>query len=410
MKTIDSLLHFVFLEAMTSVTPFSSRDNKTLQSLHAAMQSDTYITEKQSNLLLTILSNDTYSSFMSLANATYKEYLADPQWSKPFRILPDVKKIYHIPAGSDKLPRHNEFANSDTGVIAIEFTFSSIIRNHLKSISTVVLQIKSGSLYMADYTEQNLVLIIDTLLSYNFEIEPKLLNCYDLIKSWNKDNTLNTFKFESSDQVNFCNLLTTELGNPSYLTPAIIHDRRLKYQYMTSFDNIITNHELTNQIINRDQSKIWINSNTYSINDIIRSLVELRRFPLLVVFDQSTDFSIITQFNELSHALTVNGITDEIGFYFRLDNTPDGKIFNDTIGKRQYNSMLTEKTKVAAVLGGKLPKFFLKEKWKPMSVLSIKNTLRHSKTAVYAASYCDLLISYTSVEPIIETRTKWELD
>jgi hypothetical protein len=124
------------------------------------------------------------------------------------------------------------------------------------------------------------------------------------------------------------------------------------------------------------------------------------------VFDQTTTLNTIVQFNELSTALTNNTITDKIGIYFRLDNTPDGKIFNDAIAKRQYNTMLDDSTIVAGVLGGKLPKFFLKTEWKPMTVLCINNTLRHSKTAVYAKC-SDLIITYTPSEPLIETRNPY---
>ena len=41
-----------------------------------------------------------------------------------------------------------------------------------------------------------------------------------------------------------------------------------------------------------------------------------------------------------------------------------------------------------------------------MSVISIGNPLRHSKTAVYA-NCCDLIIAYTDNEPIIESRNEW---
>ena len=406
MKTIDSLLHFVFLEAMTTPLPFSSRDSRTLQSLHNAMQTDTYITEKQSILLLQIISNPLYTPFMLLANLDYADYLSMPLWKKDFRVLPDVKQIYHIPAGSDKI-NINVLKENYTGVIAIDFTFSTTIRNELKSLVDILWQVKSGSLYYADFTEANLVTIIKKLEPYNFEIEPTLTAYYDTIQLWDNSDIQDLYKLDTMPYPRFQNCIATDLGNIDNLPPVMINDRRLRYQYTSKFDDFQTNYPLTKEIANREKTKMWIDSNTYSINDIIKSLIELKRFPLLVVFDQSTDLNTIAQFNELSTALTLNNITDNIGFHFRLDNTPDGKLFNDAIGKRKYNNVLNTDTQVAAVLGGKLPKFFLKEPWQPMSVLCIKNTLRHSKTAVYA-NRCDLVISYTPVEPIIETRNKWE--
>jgi hypothetical protein len=407
MTTIDSLLHFVFLEAMTTTPPFSSRDNKTLRSLHTAMQSTTYITEKQGTLLLAILSNQLYTPFMLLANADYKEYLDNPQWQHPFRVLPDVKKIYHIPAGSTAIPEYNGLRDNYTGVIAIEFTFSSTIRNHLKPLSSVIHQVRSGSFYIADYTEQNLYTVMKNLEQYNFEVSPELQAVYNTIITWDNANIASQFLLENINFPMFKHAIDNDLGDNIDLNDLLIKDRKHRYQYTNHV--ACNNNTLTETIANRTKTKIWIDSNTHTLSNVVKSLVELKRLPMLVVFDQTTPLITITQFNELSTALTKNGITDNIGIYFRLDNTPDGKIFNDGIANRKYNSMLDDSTAVAGVLGGKLPKFFLKTGWKPMSVLCIKNTLRQSKTAVYATC-SDLIITYTPTEPIIETRNIWELN
>jgi hypothetical protein len=405
MKTIDSLLYFVFLQSMSSKPPFSSRDNKTLQSLHSAMQADNYITEKQSNLLLQILNTVTYEQFMTQAADDYKDYLKQPLWKKPFRILPDVKRVYHIPAGSSLIPKIIPLQENYSGVIAIECTFSTAVRKALTPISDNIYQIKSGSFYLADFNEQNLVTIIDILASYEFNIDPTLQQYYDTITSWNKQDILDQYDVSSIPYPSFKKCITADIGDVIIVNDLIVNDRRLRYQYTTH--RVLENTTLTSTIANRNSAKIWIDNSKHSINDVIKSLIELQRLPMLVVFDQSTDITTITQFNELTQALNSNGIDNNIGIYFRLDNTPDGKIFNDAIAKRQYNSMLTNDTQVAGVYGGKLPKFFLNEKWKPMSVLCINNTLRHSKTAVYAKC-CDLIITYNHSEPMIETRSKWE--
>jgi hypothetical protein len=405
MKTIDRLLHFVFLEATTTTHPFSTRDYKTLRSLHTAMHSDTYITEKQGTLLCAILSNQLYAPFMLLANADYADYLETQQWQKPFRVLPDIKKIYHIPAGSTAIPEYNGLRDNYTGVIAIEFTFSSTIRNHLRPLSSVINQVRSGSFYIADYTERNLYTIIKNLEQYNFEVSPELQEIYNTINAWDKANVASQFLLENINLPMFKHEINNDLGETIDLNDLLIKDRKHRYQYTNHV--ACNNNTLTETIANRTSTKIWINSNTQSLTEVVKSLVELKRLPMLVVFDQTTPLTTITQFNELSTALTKNGITDNIGIYFRLDNTPDGKIFNDGIANRKYNIMLDDSTTVAGVLGGKLPKFFLKSNWKPMSVLCIKNTLRQSKTAVYAKC-SDLIITYTPSEPLIETRNSWE--
>jgi len=405
MNTIDNLLYFVFLEAMTTPPPFSSRDNKTLQSLHSAMTSDTYITEKQGLLLLAILNNQLYAPFMLLANPDYKEYIETPLWKTPFRVLPDVKKIYHIPAGSNQIPLYHGLRDNYTGVIAIEFTFSSTIRNHLKPLSSVIHQVKSGSFYIVDYTERNLYTVMKNLEQYNFNVDPELREHYNTIVSWDKANVDSQFLIDNIEFPMFKEVFTNDLGDNIDLNNLLIKDRKHRFQYTNTV--ACNNNTLTETIANRTNTKIWINSNMHTLTDIVKSLIELKRLPMLVVFDQTTPLSTITQFNELASALTDNNITNGVGIYFRLDNTPDGKIFNDAIANRKYNIMLDNSTSVAGVLGGKLPKFFLKTTWKPMSVLCIKNNLRQSKTAVYAKC-SDLIITYTPTEPLIETRNIWE--
>jgi len=107
----------------------------------------------------------------------------------------------------------------------------------------------------------------------------------------------------------------------------------------------------------------------------------------------------------LSTALEHNGIFDKIGVYFRLPNDTAGKKFNQLIKEKQYNYNLTSDTQVAVVMSGKLPKFFLKTAWTPMSVVALdtKMGLRHGKTSVYA-NCCDLIIEWAEKETMFDNR------
>jgi len=56
-------------------------------------------------------------------------------------------------------------------------------------------------------------------------------------------------------------------------------------------------------------------------------------------------------------------------------------------------------------MSGKIPKFFLTNPWKPMSVLTLdtKMGLRHGKTSVYS-NCCDLIIEWAEAPPLIEQK------
>jgi hypothetical protein len=396
MKSVDELVtHIVSKASFYREITLSNRDTKTINSLYETISSPTYITEKQGNLCLQILNQDYIRAFF---NPEELEILDNPVWEHPFRIIPEVRKIYFSPTSPI---RSSKFDGN--GVIVIEFSFSSVIRTQLQHLSSNIIQVRSGSLYIADYTEKNIFLILKTLEEYKFEVDPKIQQYYDTICSWDEKEIKNRFLSANLND-NFNKIFSKDIDNTN---PLLLIDRRHRYQYT---DNYVGNcNTLTETIANRPTTKLWVNSRLHPLSNLVQSLIELKRTPILFVFDQTTDFNTIVQFNEISHALTTNNITDDIGVYFRLDNTPDGKIFNDVIAKRKYNCNLSDSTQVACVRAGKLPKFFLKETWKPMSIISINNTLRQSKTAIYAKC-CDLVITYSATEPLIETRNTWELN
>ena len=105
----------------------------------------------------------------------------------------------------------------------------------------------------------------------------------------------------------------------------------------------------------------------------------------------------------LKEALENNNLTDSVGVYFRLSNDGTGKQFNNIISDNKFNHVLDENTTVAALMSGKLPKFFIKNTWKPMSVITLDSRMgmRHGKTAVYS-NCCDLIIEWADEPSLAE--------
>ena len=205
---------------------------------------------------------------------------------------------------------------------------------------------------------------------------------------------------------NFQKHITLDLGISTAIDQNIIHDRSMRYQYFTETQK---NHgdSLSEYIANRTRTKIWIDKTQHTLSEVIASLIELKRLPILVVFDSFQPAQSHASLQVLNHALEENGIYEGVGIYFRLPNDDSGKKFNQLVADQRYNQYLGSDTKIAGVQSGKLPKFFLTNDWKPMAVISIDTSLRHSKTAVYA-SRSDLVIAYSDTETLFETRNIWE--
>ena len=182
MTTIDNLL----LKIVNSSSPSMEelipiRDSKVLRSLSTSVNSNYFITENQSKLLVRILKENREN--LNFCKEELDTCLQAPTWSKPFRQIEQVRKIYL------------DTDSYGAAIIRIEFTYSSQIRKSLvesKKIEGIV-QVNPGKIYVADYTEKNIVSVIDILTPYNFSVDDVLQGHYKTIKSWSENEVKNQF-------------------------------------------------------------------------------------------------------------------------------------------------------------------------------------------------------------------------
>ena len=399
MITVDNLLlQIVNFTSPTIEEQIQSKDSRVLRSLATSVISHVFITENQSNLLLKILrENQKKLKFFGDEIATV---LASPQWSRDFRQVEQVRKMY-ISKNEDNEPG-----------IQIEFTYNSEIRKILQNLTKKVENLNQavpGKMFTADLTEQNIVCLIEALEPLEFDIVDSIRNHYTTIKSWSKLNFDHQFLLTSITNQNFHKAITADLGIETPLDQSIINDRSVRYQYLTETAKN-PGETLVEYVANRPNTRLWVDKAQHSLTAILESLVYLKRIPVMVVFDNTTESKSLENLELLSNALKDVGIFDDVGIYFRLQNTDVGRKFNQLIAANSYNSKLDSTTKIAGVQGGKIPKFFLTNTWRPMSVIAIDTRmgLRHGKTSVYT-NCCDLIIEHSDEASILEDRKKiWQ--
>ena len=395
MITVDKIL----LNLVQSNTPvleevLQKRDSRVLRSLTTAVSSLTFITENQGKLLIKILSEN--SEKLGLNKLDVLGMIEAPTWSKHFREVDRTKKLY---TGNN--------ADNDL-VIIIEFAFSAGLRKIMQSIEKKIsglVMVHPGRVYHADLNEKNIVFLIDTFKQLDFDIEEKMTNFHYTIKNWSKQQVVDQFYLTNITHDNFQFHITADLGLDTAIDQNIINDRSLHYQYFT--EKTKKNPEnLTEILAMRNNPRVWLDKKTISLEEIFQSITELKRFPVLLVFDGFDEKRCLQDLTKISENLEKNGIFTDVGIYFRLENSEIGKEFNKFISNKKYNSQLNQHTKVVGVQNGKIPKFLLKTDWKPMSVISLSTSLRNTKTSVYA-NCCDLVITYSESEPLIESRVNW---
>jgi hypothetical protein len=394
MNTVDNLLLEILNHPDSyAESKISKRDFNTLQSLASSVSRSMFITENQGNLLIKLLKEnykklDIFTEKINLA-------LSAPVWSNSFRHIEQIRKLT-IEMDSEAEP-----------YIFIEYTFNANIRKALNAIGKLVEGLvanTNGKNYQAELTEKNIVLIVEALAPYNFDLDEKIRNFYEIIKSWNKSEFENQFLISNIDHKNFQKAITADLGIETAIDQNIINDRSMRYQYFSENPKN-PGENLTEYIANRSKSRVWIDLAQHNLLDIFNSLKDLKRLPLLIVFESWNEEKSLNHLKILDNSLAESGLDTQVGIYFRLPNSDTGKQFNQLIKDRQYNHPLDLTTQVAVVQSGKIPKFFLKNPWQPMSVIALdtKMGLRHGKTSVYS-NCCDLIIEWTEAPSILEQR------
>jgi hypothetical protein len=396
MTTVDNLLLKITSYTSPAIEEYlPTRDSKVLRSLASAVSSPVFITENQSRLLLKLL--EQYRNHFLIIDNTLEDLLATPIWSKRFRAVDNTKKVY-IKTLKDKEP-----------AIFIEYSPNSAIRKTLQGIGKLVensITVHSTKLISVELTEKNIVAIVELLKPQKFEFDQKITDFYQIIKKWKFADECKKFFVGENLYEPIKSSLEKDIGIESVTDLAIIADRKTRYHFLTK--KVEKNEEnLQNLIVHRTQQKVWIDSNVYALTDVIKKIKDLKRLPLLVIFDSHSADTCTKTLKNLQESLENNEICDHIGIYFRLQNDTTGKVFNSVIQETHYNAPLDNRTNVAGIQTGKLPKFFLKDcNWAPKSVIVFGNNLRHGKTAIYS-NRCDLIISYSDKPSIFDNNTGW---
>lgn len=381
MNTVDSLLAPIFREIKNLETGINSKDKRILVSLYKQVNCGVFLTENQSNLLVKILKENL--KVIKSVLAEIDDVLASNQWSHPFRQIRKIRKIY-LSEGIDH-------------IFFVEFNYNAKLRDKMSQLHTKIKSVVpvNSTKYAICLNENNLHDVLVTFSKDNFEIDEKLENFNLEIENIRK-NASSPFEIFSTTHEKLKKSVVDDIATISADNVLLLQDRKIRYQY--EITEKTEDFTLTAKIAHRTGRKIFVNSDSHSLSDVITSLIELNRLPLLMVFDGHSSLKDKKSLNLVENALTSCKI-DNVGIYYRYDKTEDKENFNKEIARLGYNKNLSEHTVVAGISNTKLPKFMIKNEWKPETVISFTNIFKSNKTYVYC-NEVDLIIYYGNTSPL----------
>lgn len=250
------------------------------------------------------------------------------------------------------------------------------------------------------------VVEISKLITADWQISDEVQQVYNDCLQFEKDRNKHipgVYNYEIRNlPARTLEFLNEEFGDLTKDNLHLLYDRRFRYG-LHHFDDKenITKHlpPLAGAIANRKQKLVEIDSNKWSVAQLVDAVVSLNRFPLMVVI--SKDLPAIEQV-KLWHDLFKCVVAKEkMSCVFRLD-TQNNWEFNQYVRDQGLNNLVTPDTEIVYVLETKYPNTLPKAGWSPIASVGIANSQRYNSTKVsLAVEDMDLSIFYSSQPSII---------
>lgn len=273
-----------------------------------------------------------------------------------------------------------ERQQSDGPWIAVRFIFQKKLISSIEAIKSSLgdgIYDKENKIHYFPFNEKTVYQIISIFNEENnFEVEEQLKEYYGKLVNMkdNKENYLPgiySLKLKNLHQKSFDYALSS-IGDPDIDNLCRYYDQKDRFG-LNHFDeedliqSMRTLTPLTQKIVNRKKTQVQISPKEYTIENIAESVLELYRFPLIVVLTEKDCYSELVQFHRAFNGIIPN---ESCSVLFRLDNNPDGVEFNQYIKHNNLNNLVDNSTKIVYINNNKIPKPMLKSDWLPSAAIT----------------------------------------
>ena len=375
----------------------ANEDHTIMNSIARQVFKGTPLTDRQFNLMKEKL--ETYSdqfeehgySTFALAVESLRQPLRHIDRSKYIKIVDHQEAV-----GTDKV---YESYKADWLWIKVRFPFSKKLIVDLQDIIFVPhehMHQKGSHEHFFFFNERNVHNVINQFKDKNFEIDQELLDYYDKVASLNNQEehapAIKNFEFYNIHP-NAQRSAIQELGKPNADNIVQYKDRKHIYgiKYFDSNLNaqLETKSVLTQNIVNRSMYKVFIQKNKWPFDSVVSTLLDLDRFPLVILLDENDPYEHLTQsYNAFKNLVT----PEQVSVQFRL-STDRSNGFNEYIKDHGLNTPVDKDTKIVYTSIDKLNKPLLVSDCKPKAVLLLESRRTSMKLDAWLNEF-DLVMHY----------------
>jgi hypothetical protein len=290
--------------------------------------------------------------------------------------------------------------------VAVRFVFQKKLISKIEAVKSRLKEThydaQNKTHYFA-FSEYTVHAIITAFKDANFEIQQELLEYYDKLEHMinnKKDHLPGIYGYDLKNlhEKSF-NYAVSSVGEPAKDTLHKFYDRKEQLG-LYHFDQEILEQSLrlltplTRKIVERKLMQVQVDPKKYSTENLAETILELERFPLLIVISERNCYDDLSRFHK-----AFNGFipSEQCAVLFRTDNNGESSHFNDYIKDNRLNNPVDSNTKIVYISSNKFPKPLLKDQWHPQAAITTYSGYTGSNNKVDGfLDTLDLVIHYDS--------------
>ena len=237
------------------------------------------------------------------------------------------------------------------------------------------------------YNEQNVYKVLSRFKDKNYKIDQELLDIFvkiENIRAHEQDYVSGIYDGNLLNiHPNAQKVAAFEIGDFNSSTELLYIDRRFRYG-IENIQNIIPT-ALIEKIAYRTEAAYQSKPIEEPLGDLLLSLWDLKRFPLLVVLERS---HAENQLHELANFYRDILPVEQQSVLFRQEGDTG---FNQLVKDRGLNNWVDSNTKIVYISSDKLPKLLISGEWQPCAAFSYTSRLDRALDS-YVYNRCDLIV------------------
>ena len=167
------------------------------------------------------------------------------------------------------------------------------------------------------------------------------------------------------------------------------YDRRFRLG-LVNLSKPFTNNSLLDQVIDRNDHYFNVSESSNNINNIVEILVELDRFPLLVLINKDNSYQELSSFyNAIKYVVP----SEKQSVLFRVTDPNSEENVNSFVRHNNLNNWVDKETKIVYISKDKLPKVLFTSEFRPITSFSKTNSKNQQLVDLYINHCCDLNLS-----------------